>query len=59
MEKLYKLKEVAEILGINRETLRRIVKRNEIALTIIGSRNYRITETSLQQYVELCNKNKN
>ena len=51
MEKQYRPKEVAVILGLSDETVRRKLRAGLIKSVKYG-RSYRISETNLQRYIE-------
>jgi excisionase family DNA binding protein len=47
------VKEVAEALNVNYETVLRMIKRGELKATKVGSRIYRITEDELRHYLKV------
>lgn len=48
----YSPAEVAEMLGITTETVYRMIRRGEIKARKVGSRNYRILNEDISQYLE-------
>ena len=51
MEKLYKTEEVAEILKLNKQTVRRFCSESKIKSVKVGRR-YMIKESALELYTE-------
>lgn len=53
IQKSYKPKEVASIIGCSTESVYRLIKYNQIeAYKPTGRRNYRITENALRTFIE-------
>lgn len=52
MEKLYNIKQLAEELHLNKQTIQRFIRMGKIKAIKIG-REYRVTEQSLQEYFKL------
>ena len=50
--KSYKPNEVAEMIGCTVETVYRLIKYGKLEAFMIGSRNYRITETAVADFKE-------
>ena len=51
MEKLYSIKEAAEVLQIHPDTMRRYARTGKIRAAIIG-KGFRITESDLKAFIE-------
>lgn len=51
-KEVYKTLEVANILGVNKNTVMNQIKKNKLCATKIGSQ-YRITRQALEEYLEI------
>ena len=51
MDSLYNLQEACQKLGISKQTLKSIIKRNEISYTTVGKRK-KFTDEQISQYLK-------
>lgn len=51
MQKIYTPKEVAEILKVDYRYVLQLIKENKIKAINLGKKNFRITEKSLEEFI--------
>ena len=53
-EKYYTVQEVADKLGVSIETVRRRIREGALPHIALTPKNYRVTESDLQKYLDGC-----